>query len=55
MRGGERLVQVDVHGIDAEIAGADTSDDGVKVRAVTIEIAACRVDQISDFLDVGFK
>src|SRR3712207_8870547 len=36
MRRRESLVQVDVHGIDAEIARLRLADDGVEVRAVAI-------------------
>src|SRR5206468_6385933 len=32
--GRERLVQVDMHGVDAEIAGPRLADDGVEIRAV---------------------
>jgi hypothetical protein len=34
MRRRERLVQVDVHRIDAEVARPHLADDGVEVRAV---------------------
>ena len=37
VRGGEGLVQVDVHGVDAEVAGADPADDGVEVGPVAVE------------------
>src|SRR3712207_7949682 len=40
MRRREGLVQVDVHGVDAEIARPHLADDGVEVRAVAIEIGA---------------
>ena len=46
-------MQVDVHRIDAEIARAHAADDGVEVRAVAIEVAAGRMDQVGDLLDVG--
>ena len=43
MRGGKRLVQVDVHGIDADVARAHLADDGIEVGTVGIEIGAGRV------------
>ena len=33
-------MQVDVHGVDAEVAGAHLADDGVEVGAVAVEVGA---------------
>ena len=46
MRRREGLVQVDVHGVDAEIARAHAAGDGVEVRAVAIEIGAGRMHRV---------
>ena len=48
MRRREGLVQVDVHGVDAEIAGPHLADDGVEVGAVGIEVGAGRVHRLGD-------
>ena len=45
----ERLVQVDVHRVDAEIARPHAADDGVEVRAVAVEIGARLVHGVGDF------
>ena len=52
VRGREGLVQVDVHGVDAEIAGPHAPDDGVEVGAVAIEVAARPVHRVGDVDDV---
>ena len=44
----ERLVQVDVHGVDAEVAGAHLADDGVEVGAVGVEVGAGRVHGVGN-------
>ena len=44
----ERLVQVDVHGVDAEIAGSNLADDGVEVGAVAVEVGAGLVHGVGD-------
>ena len=43
VRGGERLVQVDVHGVDAEVARFRLAHDGVQVGSVAVEEAARRM------------
>ena len=48
VRGGEGLVQVDVHGVDAEIAGPHLADDGIEVGAVGVEERAGRVHGFRD-------
>ena len=51
----EGLVQVDVHRVDAEIAGTHLADDGVEVGAVAIEERAGRVDRVGDRDHVGLE
>jgi hypothetical protein len=43
MRRREGLVEVDVHGVDAKVAGAHLADDGVEIGAVAIDEAARRM------------
>ena len=55
MRGGERLVQVDVHGVGAEVAGPRLARDGVEVRAVAIEIGAGLVQRGGDLHHIALE
>ena len=55
MRGRERLVQVDVHGVDAEVARTRLADDGVEIRAVAIEIGARLVNGVGDADDLALE
>ena len=55
MRGREGLVEVDVHGIDTEVSGANAANNGVEIRAVAIEIAARIVNQVCDLADIRFE
>ena len=55
MRGRERLVQVDVHRIDAEIARPRLADDRVEVCAVAVEIGACVMHRLGDPDDLPFE
>src|SRR3546814_5808429 len=55
VRGREGLVQVDVHRIDAEVAGAHAANDRVEVRAVAIDIAAHGMDRVRDRLHVALE
>ena len=48
-------MQVDVHRVDAEVAGADLADDGVEVGAVAIDEAARGVDRVGDRLHLGLE
>lgn len=48
-------MQVDVHRIDAEVAGAHLADDRVEVGAVAIDKGAGRVDGVADQLHFGFE
>ncbi len=48
----EGLVQVEVHDVDAEVAGAGDAEDGVEVGAVVVDQAASLVDDLHDLLDV---
>ena len=41
-------MQVDVHGVDAEVAGAHLADDGVEVGAVGVEVGTRRVHGLGD-------
>ena len=45
---GEGLVQIDMHGIDAESSRLHPADDGVEIRAVAVEIGAHRVHRLGD-------
>ena len=47
----ERLVQIDVHGIDAEITWAHLADDRIEVRAVAVEVGACVVHGLGNLDD----
>ena len=51
MRSGESLVQVQVHHVNAEIAGADFADQRVHVGAVHVEQAALGVHDLGDLVD----
>jgi hypothetical protein len=55
MRRRERLVEIDVHGVDAEIGRTDAADDRVEIGAVAIEIGADRVHRFGDRDDVVFE
>src|SRR5690606_1374740 len=52
---GEGLVQVDVHSVDAQVAGADPADDGVEVGSVAVEVGARFVGQAADLQDVALE
>ncbi len=52
VRAGERLVDVVVHHVDAEIAGPGDAENGVHVGAVEIDQAARRVHQLGDGRDL---
>ena len=52
VRGGEGLVQVEVHDVDAEVAGPGDAEDGVEVGAVVVDQPARLVDGRDDLLDV---
>ena len=51
MRRGERLVQVDVHHVEAHIAGATRSEHRVEVRSVVVHQAAAAVDELGNLRD----
>ena len=48
----ERLVQVEVHDVEAHVARAGDAHHGVEVRAVVVERRAGVVDDVRDLLDV---
>ena len=52
VRDGEGLVQVEVHHVEAQVAGADDAEQRVQVRAVAIHQAAAAVHQLDDLFDV---
>ena len=49
VRSGEGLVEVEVHHIDAAVAGFENAEQGVHVRAVAINQPAGFVDDADDF------
>ena len=48
-------MQIDVHGVDAEIAGPHLADDGVEIGAVAIEIGAGRMHGLGDLDDLALE
>ena len=52
VRRGERLVQVDVHDVDARFAGAHLAEQGVQVGAVHVDEAARFVHDIRDLAEL---
>ena len=48
-------MQVDVHGVDAEVARLHLADDGVEVGAVGVEERAGRVNGSGDRDDVALE
>ena len=48
-------MQVDVHGVDAEIARPHLADDGVEVGAVAVEVGAGLVHGVGDLDDVALE
>ena len=51
----ERLVRVDVHDVEAHVAGAASAEDRVEVRAVVVHEPADAVDDPRDLLDLLFE
>ena len=51
----EGFMEIEVHHVEAHVAGTDRSEQRVHVRAVVIEQAAAFVDHGRDFLDVLFE
>ena len=52
MGGRESLVQIEMHGVDAKIAGPDLADDGVEIGPVAIEVGADFVHRTGDLQDL---
>ena len=52
MRRGKGFMQVHMHHVEPDVAGADASDDRVEIRAVAIAQASGGMDQFADFLHV---
>ena len=55
VRGGESLVQVDVHRVDAKITRADLTYNRVEVCAIAIDVATSGVDRIRNRLKIAFE
>ena len=55
MRSRKSLVQVEVHHVDAEVAGAYFADQRVHVGAIHIEQRALCVKNVGDLVDLVFK
>ena len=55
VRGGKRLVQIQVKHIDSHLAGAGITHEGIEIGAVHIDEATLLVDNLGDLLDMGFK
>ena len=49
------LVQIEVHDVDAEIAGTGDADERVHVGAIHVDQRTFAVDDLSGFDDVFFK
>ena len=52
MRCREGLVEVDVHDVEAHVAGSGDAEHRVEVGAVVVEQGACLVDHLGDGRDV---
>ena len=52
VRSGEGFVQVEVHDVHAEVAGAGLGDEGVHVGSVHVEQAALAVEDLGDLRDL---
>ena len=48
-------MQIDVHSVDAQVAGPHLADDGVEVGAVAVEVAAGLVQGVRDLDDVPLE
>ena len=55
VRGGKGLVQVDVHGVDAQVRWPHLADDGVEVGPVAIEVGARRMGHARDLDHVALE
>ena len=55
VRGGEGLVKVEVHDVDAEVAGSGLADERVHVGAVHVEQGALGVEDVGDLVDLGLE
>src|SRR5690606_25502207 len=55
VRGSERLVEVEVHDVEAHVTGTHTTHDGVEVRTVVVELRTRRVSQLGDLENVAFE
>ena len=48
-------MQIDMHGVDAQIARPHPAGDGVEIGAVAIEIGAGRMHRVGDLDDLAFE
>ena len=55
VRDAERLVQVEVRDVGAELAGRREADERIQVRAVDVHLAAVRVHDLADAHDAGLE
>ena len=53
--GGEGFVQIELHGVDAEIAGSGLAHNGIHVGTVAEDEAALVVDNVRHLFDVFFE
>ncbi len=55
VRGGKGLVQVEMHQVKAQVAGADDPEQGVQVGPVSVDQPAAGVDNLDDFFEMLIK
>ncbi len=55
MRSGKRLVQVQVHDVDAEVSRPRDAHQRVHVGPIHVDEPAARVNNLHNFRDIGFK
>ena len=55
VRRGESLVQVDVHDVEAHVAGTGVTHDGVEVGAVVVAEAARLMHDVDELADDGVE
>ncbi len=48
-------MQIDMHGVNAEIAGTHSADNGVEIGTIAVKIGACSMGQARDLDDVALK
>ncbi len=55
VRNAERLVQIEMRYVGAELAGRGESHQGIEVRAIHIDLPAMRVHDLANFADAGLE